>query len=190
MKIKTQSLLNIPEGVTVSLQGRKVTVKGPRGSLSRDLSHMKLEYRVDKKKNVLSVIRWFGDKPDIACINTALSSVRNMITGVTRGYRFKLRFAYAHFPIGVTVEGQRVEIRNFLGEKRVRIVDLPKGINVSRTDNAKVKDELVLEGNDLESVSQQAALLHQQCLVKNKDIRKFLDGIFTQTRQNIVNPDE
>ena len=47
---------------------------------------------------------------------------------------------------------------------------------------AKVKDELVLEGNDLEEVSHQAAIMHQLCAVKNKDIRKFLDGIYVQTK--------
>ena len=186
MKIKSTNQIEIPEGVTVTKSGRSVTVKGPRGTLHKDLSHMQLEFRVDNNKKTFSVIRWFGAKPDTACINTALSTVRNMVTGVTKGYKFKLRFAYAHFPIGVTVEGQRVEVRNFLGEKRVRYLELPAGVKASRTDNAKVKDELVIEGNDLAEVSQEAAKLHQQCLVKNKDIRKFLDGIFVQARGNVV----
>ena len=186
MKIKSANQISIPEGVKVTTQGRKVSVTGPRGSLEKDLSHMTLDFRVDNNKKTFSIIRWFGTRPDIAQINTALSLVRNMVTGVTKGFRFKLRFAYAHFPIGVTVEGQTVEIRNFLGEKRVRTSELPAGVKASRTDNAKVKDELVLEGNDLAQVSLEAAKIHQLCLVKNKDIRKFLDGIFIQTKENCV----
>jgi len=40
------------------------------------------------------------------------------------------------------------------------------------------KDEIVLEGNDVEKVSMAAASIHQSVLVKIKDIRKFLDGIY------------
>ena len=186
MKIKSSNSFTIPDGVTITLNGRDVTVKGPRGTITKSLNHVQLALRVDKKKKLFTATRWFGAKTDIACINSALAVVKNMCTGVTKGFRFKLRFAYAHFPIGVSVEGQRVEIRNFLGEKRVRTHNCPKSIKVIRTETAKVKDELVLEGNDLNEVSQNAAQIHQLCLVKNKDIRKFLDGIFVQTKENIV----
>lgn len=59
----------------------------------------------------------------LACIRTICSHVDNMITGVTKGYLYKMRFCYAHFPINVSITGRVVEIRNFLGEKRVRRYD-------------------------------------------------------------------
>ncbi|KAF5814632.1 putative ribosomal protein L6 [Helianthus annuus] len=43
----------------------------------------------------------------------------------------------------------------------------------------KVKDELILNGNDIELVSKSCALINQKCHVKNKDIRKFLHGIYS-----------
>lgn len=58
--------------------------------------------------------------PQLACIRTICSHVENMMTGVTKGYLYKMRFCYAHFPINVSITGRVVEIRNFLGEKRVR----------------------------------------------------------------------
>ena len=48
-------------------------------------------------------------------------------------------------------------------------------VKIERSKN--VKDELVFEGTDVECVSRTCALVHQICLVKRKDIRKFLDGI-------------
>merc|ERR1712216_648834 len=80
--------------------------------------------------------------------------------------------------------GTKVEIRNFLGEKVVRVVDAAEGVKVVRS--ADVKDEIVLTGNDIDSVSRTAALIQQICAVKRKDIRKFLDGIYVSAKGNIV----
>jgi large subunit ribosomal protein L9e len=74
--------------------------------------------------------------------------------------------------------------RNFLGEKLVRRIAMQPGVDVEASKN--VKDELQLTGNSLEAVSQSAADIQQVCRVRNKDIRKFLDGIYVSERANIV----
>ena len=70
-----------------------------------------------------------------------------------QGYRFKMRAVYAHFPINLNMrdDGTVVDIRNFLGEKYTRTVNMRAGVKCSSTGN---KDEIQLEGNDLELVSQ------------------------------------
>ena len=73
--------------------------------------------------------------------------------------------------------------RNFLGEKLVRRITLGEGVEVEASKN--VKDELVLSGNSIENVSQSAADIQQICRVRNKDIRKFLDGIYVSERGNV-----
>ncbi len=67
-----------------------------------------------------------------------------------------MRAVYAHFPINlaITEGGNKVDLRNFLGEKYTRTVQLRKGVVCSTTG---VKDEIKLEGNDLELVSQSGA---------------------------------
>jgi large subunit ribosomal protein L9e len=154
--------------------------------LKKNMHHLNLDFRVDNKRKTFTAVRWFGKKTDNALINTSLSLVRNMIKGVTVGYKYKLRSASAHFPINVNVDKQNVEIRNFLGEKRVRRATMPDTIKVYRTDVKVVKDELVLEGNSVDEVSQCAAKLHELCLVKKKDIRKFLDGMYVQTKTQVA----
>lgn len=58
----------------------------------------------------------FGKKKRLASIRTACSHVSNLIKGVTKGFEYKMRLVYAHFPININIEdkGTRVEIRNFL----------------------------------------------------------------------------
>ena len=103
----------------------------------------------------------------------------------SQGFEYKMRYVYAHFPINVITDkgGRTVEIRNFLGERVVRIVDLLDGVTAAIS--TATKDELILSGNDIEKVSQSAANIQQSTAVKNKDIRKFLDGIYVSERGNI-----
>ncbi len=113
-----------------------------------------------------------------------------MITGVTKGYKYKMRYVYAHFPINVNIldeaEGKVVEIRNFLGEKRVRHVKITPGVDVEISTTQK--DEIVLSGNSVEDVSQNCADIQQITRVRNKDIRKFLDGIYVSGK-GVINED-
>ena len=62
-----------------------------------------------------------------------------MVTGVKDGYKFKMRYAYAHFPIQglVTNEGKTVEIKNFLGEKVTRKIDALEGVTISKKEEEK-----------------------------------------------------
>mmetsp|Transcript_4300 Transcript_4300/g.12980 ORF Transcript_4300/g.12980 Transcript_4300/m.12980 type:complete len:191 (+) Transcript_4300:129-701(+) len=185
-ELLTTGFLVIPEGVEVEINSRCIVVKGPRGELSRDMKHMNLQLRKIEEGSKVRVDIWHAKKKQKAAMNTILSTIQNLITGVTKGYQYKMRFVYAHFPINVSVSDDKtvVEIRNFLGEKRLRTVHMLHDVSCYRS--AAVKDELVLEGNDLQLVSQSAALVHQSCLVKNKDIRKFLDGIYVSAKGHVV----
>ena len=97
-----------------------------------------------------------------------------------------MRFVYANFPINASIGGdsKSIEIRKFLGEKKVRKVEMLDGVTIVRSE--KVKDEIVLDGNDIELVSRSCALINQKCHVKKKDIRKFLDGIYVSEKSKIV----
>ncbi|KAL9973543.1 hypothetical protein ACROYT_G020013 [Oculina patagonica] len=182
--ILASQTVEIPENVTIKLRGREVTIKGPRGTLVRNFNHLKLELVLVGKKK-LRVDVWFAKRKELACVKTICTHIENMIKGVIYGFRYKMKAVYAHFPINITVsEGNTlVEIRNFLGEKYIRRVRMRPGVTCT---NSTVKDEIILEGNDIELVSNSAALIKQSATVKNKDIRMFLDGIYVSDKTTVV----
>eukprot|EP01023_Acetabularia_acetabulum_P026971 TRINITY_DN25528_c0_g1_i5.p4 TRINITY_DN25528_c0_g1~~TRINITY_DN25528_c0_g1_i5.p4 ORF type:complete len:111 (+),score=26.59 TRINITY_DN25528_c0_g1_i5:261-593(+) len=106
-----------------------------------------------------------------------------MSSGQTLGVKAQ-RFRGHTSPHRNVKEKKKVEIRNFLGEKRMRLVNCLPGVVCTR--DSTVKDQLILEGNDIEAVSRSSALIYQSCLVKKKDIRKFLDGIYVTAKGNVV----
>ncbi|KAI0736180.1 60S ribosomal protein L9 [Fomitopsis betulina] len=184
--IKTEEL-TIPEGVEVTIKSRQITVKGPRGTLSKNVRHIDMDIRLlTGKTNKVTLAVWQGGRKHVACLRTIKSLIENMVTGVTKGFQYKMRAVYAHFPINCIIQdsGKGVEIRNFLGEKIVRHVNMLDGVTVA--ESKAQKDELVLVGNDIQNVSQSAASIQGVCRVRNKDIRKFLDGIYVSERGTIA----
>ena len=167
---------------------RKVTVTGKLGSLTREFKHIPMECRKitktegedEAEKTFIQVDLWFSTRKQLACVRTVCSHIENMIVGVTRGFLYKMRFVYSHFPINVTSASGNVEIRNFLGERRVRKVKLPEGVEYVRSED--VKDQIELSGIDITAVSLTAAKIQQATNVRNKDLRKFLDGIYVSEK--------
>eukprot|EP00808_Paulinella_micropora_P013083 g6477.t1 len=180
--------LKVADGVKVEIQARQVTVTGPRGTLKRAFKHVPIQLKVvDRKgKQVVVAEMWFGKRKALACLRTVMSHIENMVIGVTKGFNYKMRLVYRHFPINAVIEngGKTLEIRNFLGEKILRQVKMGEGVTVERDTN--VKDGLIIRGNDVEEVSVSAARIHHKAMVRDKDIRKFLDGVYVSEKGNDV----
>jgi len=181
--ICVEEKVKIPKGIVATVKGRSIKIKGQRGSLRRSFSHLAIEMEAPNARTVV-IRKWFGTRKQISAVRTICSHIENMMKGVTTGYMYKMRAVYAHFPINcVTTDANSIlEIRNFLGEKQVRRVTMPSGVKVS---NSKAKDELIIQGNDLEKVSQSAARIQQSTFVRDKDIRKFLDGLYVSEKTTI-----
>lgn len=80
--VETSANVVIPENVTVEFKSRVVTVTGPRGTLKREFKHVPVEITRTGKK-ALKVTVWFGARKHIACIQTVVTHIKNMIKGVT-----------------------------------------------------------------------------------------------------------
>ncbi len=163
----------IPEGVQVEVNGRFVSVKGPKGALAKNLGHMPVDILV-KSGNVVVYSNW-PRKKETSLVGTAAASIKNMIRGVTKGFVYKLKVVYAHFPVTVKVleREKKILIENFTGEKTARFARIVGDVKVTASG-----DEIVVQGIDLEAVSQTAANIEEATKIKDKDQRVFLDGIY------------
>merc|ERR1712146_628721 len=124
---------------------------------------------------------YFAKSKQISMLRTVCSHIQNLFDGVEKKFEYNMRLVYAHFPINATITngGKTLELRNFLGEKLVRTVHMLEGVTIAKSDT--IKDELIVTGADIDTTSRSAALIRQSCLVKDKDIRKFLDGVYVSS---------
>nr|ALS05243.1 60S ribosomal protein L9 [Tortanus dextrilobatus] len=188
-EINSFEIVKVPEGLEASLKFRVITVKGPRGSLSKRFKHFALDiYMPDK--NTLKVEKWFGKKKQLAVVRTVCSHIQNLFKGVPLGFMYKMRAVYAPFPLKCAISegGSFIEVRKFLGEKYIRKVRMAPGVPVENSKGQK--DELIVTGNCLEDVFQSAALIQQSPPVKNEDIRKFLDGLYVSEKTTVIKEEE
>ena len=173
--------------VTVTVKSLQVKVTGPRGDLSINMRKFNrlVDIKVVSGGKKVRVDIWHATRKELACLRSLSAKIENMFTGVTKGFLYKMRFVYNHFPINSGVEngGKTLTIRNFLGEKRMRTIKMLDGVTIVKSGD--VKDEVQLSGNDIDKVSLSASQIYHSCKVRIKDIRKFLDGTHISERRTL-----
>jgi large subunit ribosomal protein L6 len=163
--------VTIPDGVQLKLDGSVLKVKGPNGELERNLWFPQVTVRIEDGDVVIST--GSERKRVMAIVGTFAAHVTNMCTGVTRGFEYRMIVVYSHFPIQLKLQGRRLEITNFLGEKKPRYAGIEDGVT------AKVgNDEVVLTGIDKELLGITSANIEHATKIRNRDPRIFQDGIY------------
>ncbi len=171
------STLEIPDGISVSLEERIISVKGKLGTIKKDFT--KLPAFLTIENNIVKIEPYGTRRKDFAISKTAQSIINNMIKGVQNGYKYRMKIVFAHFPITVKIKDGKVHVENFFGERKARISNIVG-------DSTKVAiegDDIVITGPHLEHVSQTAANIELSTRVKNKDQRVFLDGVYVYSRE-------
>ena len=161
----------IPEGVSVRLEGRTLSIKGKLGEAKKHFDKVNINLAVQGNKVTLSPFS--AKKKDNVIINTVASIVNNMVTGVTKGFTYRLKVVYAHFPITVKVKGDQVLVENFVGERSPRVSQIVGSCKVSVEG-----DDVVVKGVSLEDVGQTAANVELATKIRRKDQWVFLDGVY------------
>lgn len=166
-----------PASVKVTKEGNVIAVKGKLGTVKKDFT--KLPATITVEGNKVTIKPYGKRKHDLAVTNTARSIIASMIKGVEKGYTYKLKVIFAHFPISVKVKGKQVHVENFFGERAARVATI---IGESTKVNIAGEDVLI-QGPSLEDVSQTAANIELSTKIKDKDQRVFLDGLYVYSRE-------
>jgi large subunit ribosomal protein L6 len=142
-----QAPIAVPSGVDVTIEGRMVKVKGPKGELTRMVPATISVQQVDGQ---LLVARPDDERDNRALHGLTRSLVNNMVIGVTDGFRKQLEIV----GVGYRAEAQGAEsIRLALGFSHPVIVKAPEGV----TFEVPVPTQVVVAGIDKEVVGQVAA---------------------------------
>jgi large subunit ribosomal protein L6 len=177
--IEISENVQVPDDVEVSLEGKRFTVKGSKGTLVRDFSFAPISLKLDGR-TVCIRAEW-PRKKEASLVGTLRSHVQNMITGVRKGFTYKVKIVFSHFPISVKLKGKTVLIENFTGERSPRKAKIIGDVQVKI-----LSEDVFVQGINLEDVSQTAANIEQATRVKRKDPRIFLDGLYVYERSEGV----
>ncbi|MCZ7380399.1 MAG: 50S ribosomal protein L6 [Candidatus Methanoperedens sp.] len=174
--METKRTIGIPEGVNVNIDKLNVSISGPNGQLQRELWYPGIA--IKRNDSEVVVMTDMPRREQLAMLGTLESHLKNMITGVTKGYEYTMKVVYSHFPIQMKIEGQQVIIGNFLGEKRARKA------NIQGNTKVVIKgDQVIISGMNKEDVGQTAANIRQATKIKRFDPRVFQDGVYLVERR-------
>jgi large subunit ribosomal protein L6 len=142
--------VEIPSGVDVSIDGRQVTVKGPKGTLSLEIVQ---PIEVKQADGTITVTRPSDEGEIRALHGLSRSLIANMVTGVTDGYRKTLEIV----GVGYRVQAKGKDLEFSLGYSHPVPVSPPDGI----TFRVETPTRLVVEGIDKQQVGEVAANLRK-----------------------------
>lgn len=138
----------LPKGVTASIDGRTVTVKGPKGEISRTV-HPELSVALEEQ--AVAVKRPSDEPRHKALHGLTRTLVANMVEGVTKGFSKSLEIQ----GVGYKAEVKPFGVQLVVGYSHPVPYHAPQGIKISVDGNTQVK----VEGVDKELVGQVAAEL-------------------------------
>jgi len=171
MKLDFEEVIELPEGVTVTVEHGDIRVKGPKGEISRRMSAPGVSISANGQKVTLKAKK--ATKREKKMLYTFLAHIRNMIRGVQQQWVYNLKICAGHFPMTATLTGNKFVLKNFLGEKKPRECIIPAGVEVKVAGQ-----EITISSVNRELAGQTAGLLELLTFKPYKDQRTFQDGIY------------
>ncbi len=161
----------MPEGVTSSIHGKELVIKGPIGENKRTFDFKEIEINVQDNKITLKEPK--STKKEKKLINSFAAHISGMVKGTINKYEYILEICSVHFPMTIKVEKDKLYIKNFLGERKDKVLDLIKGVEVEIKGN-----QIFVRSTDKEKAGLQASLIEKVSRIGGKDRRVFQDGIW------------
>ena len=171
MKTDMNKKVEFPANVRVEIKLPLVTVKGPKGEVSRVMNDKRIAITTEGNMIVLSAQH--ASKKEKKVMHTYAAHLANMVNGVAHGFLYEMKICAAHFPMNVSISAGQLIIKNFIGEHVPRTLQLRKGVTV------KVNGDIVqIESADKELAGLTASEIELLTRIRDHDRRIFQDGIF------------
>lgn len=140
--------ITVPEGVEVKIDGHHITVKGPKGTLEREI-HKNIS--LEMNQNEIKVMRKDNEPANRSLHGLTRTLINNMITGVTHEFSRELQIN----GVGYRVAKQGNNLNLTLGYSHPVIFEAPAGI----TFDVPNPNTIIVKGIDKELVGQTAAVI-------------------------------
>ncbi|MFB6199873.1 MAG: 50S ribosomal protein L6 [Candidatus Nanohaloarchaea archaeon] len=167
--------IQLPEEINAEYQDGALTLSNSGNEVSHKLDHALIDVNVENSS--VSFESATEGKEAKSLLGTYRSHVENMITGLKKGYIYKLEGVYAHFPMDLNQEKDKILIENFMGEREPREIEIEDGVDVQING-----EDVEIRGADKEAVGITAGRLEQACKKGDRDPRTFQDGVYITSR--------
>ncbi len=175
MKTQLTEQIEIPHGATCEFANNMIKCRKGETEISRVINVPTMKTSIKENKVIFQCDS--GNKKDFKILKSQIAHMKNMFLGLEKEFVYKLESCNVHFPMTMKVEGNKVVITNFLGEKTPRIAQILPGVRVE-IKGAKI----TVSSADKEAAGHTAANLEKSTKIKNRDRRVFQDGIFITDR--------
>lgn len=166
-----ERVIEIPEGVEVTINGNDFIVKGKGNEIVRNFDLGKVVAVI--KDNKIILMAKGATRRESKMIGTIWAHLKNMIKGAGEEFIYELEICNVHFPMNVKVDEDKIIIKSFLGETTKRIAKILPNVKIDISGN-----KITISSNDIEAAGQTAANLEKATRLTGRDRRIFQDGIF------------
>lgn len=173
IKMKTQILekIDIPSGVECEYKDKILICKKNSTELKRKINIPNVT--ISLKDDSIIFTSKKATKQEKKTITSYLYHIKNIFEGLEKKFLYKLESCNVHFPMTLKVEGNKLIINNFLGEKTPRYAEILPNVDVQIKGNS-----ISISAHDKEAAGQTSANFEKATKVSNRDRRIFQDGIY------------
>ncbi|MBI2574650.1 50S ribosomal protein L6 [Candidatus Woesearchaeota archaeon] len=163
--------MKLPDSVNAAYENGVLSLKGPNGENKKSFAAGKTVIKVEGDSAIITYDK--GSKRSKKEAQTIKAHIKNMARGVTEGHTYKLKICSGHFPMSVSITGNELAVKNFIGEKHPRTARIAPGVKASVEGQ-----EILVRSASKEAAAQCAASIEQLTKRADFDRRVFMDGIF------------
>ena len=170
-KEKILKEIELPENLSASIDNNTLVIKSSSNESTRAFNQKNVSIRIQDKKIILESAS--GTKEGKKIIGSLTAHIKNMLKGSQQKHTYILKICSGHFPMNVSVGGSKLTVKNFLGEKVPRMLNLKPGADV------KIEGDMIyVTSTNKETAGQISADIEQLTRRPGYDTRVFQDGCY------------